>query len=209
MTYFMGKISTAMIAAAMGATPLLAEEGDWLVRIRGIHVAPSESATITPIGGTASIDTATTPELDITYFLTDYVAVELILATTKHSPVATGTLAGDVPLGSVYLLPPTVTFQYHPMVGEKFSPYVGAGINYTIFYKEDAPAVTVTDIDYANKFGFAVQAGVDYSLNSEWFLNVDVKKLWLKTDISMNAGTINADVKINPWIFGLGFGKRF
>lgn len=209
MTYFVSKISTALMAAAMVAVPLQAEEGDWLVRLRGIHVSPSESATITPIGGTASIDTATVPELDISYFLTNNIAIELILATTKHSPSAIGTLVGDVPLGSVFLLPPTVTFQYHPMAGEKFSPYVGAGINYTIFYKEESPTVTVTDIDYANKFGFAVQFGADYSINSEWFLNVDVKKIWLKTDISMNAGTINADVKINPWIFGLGFGKRF
>lgn len=203
------KICTAMLAGAMLTAPVMAGEGDWLVRLRGIHVSPSESATITPIGGTVTIDTATVPELDISYFLTDNIAVELILATTKHSPQAVGTLAGDVPLGSVYLLPPTLTVQYHPMPNEKFSPYVGVGVNYTIFYKEEAPTVTVTDIDYSNKFGLAAQIGADYYVNGDWFINADLKKIWLKTDVSMNAGTINADVKINPWIFGIGFGRSF
>ena len=209
MTNLIGKVSVAMVAATMFTAPLIAGEGDWLVRLRGIHVSPSESATITPIGGDVAIDTATVPELDISYFLTDNIAVELILATTKHSPQAIGTAAGDVPLGSVYLLPPTVTFQYHPMPGEKFSPYVGVGVNYTIFYKEQEPSVTITDIDYSNKFGFAAQAGVDIWMNKDWFFNADVKKIWLKTDVSMNAGTINADVKINPWVFGVGFGRKF
>ena len=209
MTNFTGKISSALLAATFLAGPLYAGEGDWLVRLRGIHVSPNESATISVIGGDASIDTATVPELDISYFITDNVAVELILATTKHSPRAIGTVAGDLPLGSDYLLPPTVTFQYHPMPNETFSPYVGVGLNYTIFYKEQAPMGVVTDIDYGNRFGLAAQAGVDYYVNKEWFLNADVKKLWLKTDIAINAGTINADVKINPWIFGLGFGRAF
>ena len=209
MTKFTTKVSTALVAATMFAGPLFAGEGDWLVRLRGIHVSPNESATISVIGGDAAIDTATVPELDISYFLTDNIAVELILATTKHSPRAIGTAAGDLPLGSVYLLPPTVTVQYHPMPGEKFSPYVGAGVNYTIFYKEQDPAGVVTDIDYSNKFGLAAQAGADFWVNKDWFLNVDVKKIWLKTDVAINAGTINADVKINPWIFGVGFGRKF
>jgi outer membrane protein len=209
MRHLTTKISVALLAGAMLTAPVLAQEGDWLVRLRGIHVSPSESATITPIGGDVTIDTATVPELDISYFITNNFAIELILATTKHSPQAIGTLAGDVPLGSVYLLPPTVTLQYHPMAGENFSPYVGAGVNYTIFYKEQEPSVTITDINYSNKFGLAAQAGVDIAINNDWFLNADIKKIWLKTDVSMNAGSINADVKINPWIFGIGFGRRF
>ncbi|GHF12193.1 membrane protein [Kordiimonas sediminis] len=202
-------ISLVALAAGMAAPSVQADAGDWLVRLRAIHVAPSESAEISAIGGDASIDTATVPELDISYFLTDKVAVELILATTKHSPVAIDTAAGDVPLGSVRLLPPTLNFQYHPMAGEKFSPYFGAGINYTMFYDQDATGDVVTQIDYDNSFGFSLQAGADIEINDKWFFNADVKKLWLGTDVSINNGAINADVDINPWIIGVGFGRRF
>jgi len=205
-------IGYATLAAALASPIVMAQDikkGDVLVRVRGIYVAPDESATISVIGGTAAIDSAKVPELDISYFLTDKVAVELILATTKHSPVATGTALGNVPLGSVYLLPPTLTLQYHPMAGEKFSPYVGAGLNYTMFYSVKEPAAVVTDIDYSNSFGYSLQAGADFWVNDKWFLNLDVKKLWLNTNVKINSNSINADVTINPLIVGFGIGTKF
>jgi outer membrane protein len=54
-----------------------------------------------------------------------------------------------------------------------------------------------------------LQFGVDYMLNEHWLVNVDVKKLFLSTDVSLNGGAITADVDINPWIVGAGIGYRF
>lgn len=199
----------ALMACLGLSNSVLADAGDWLVRLRGIYVVPDESATVTPIGGSADINNNFVPELDISYFVTDKFALELVLATSRHRPSAIGTAAGDVPLGEVSLLPPTLTAQYHPFAGEKFSPYVGAGINYTVFFNEDEPANVITDIDYDNSFGFALQAGFDVKLDERWVFNVDVKRLWLDTDVSMNGDTIKADVNIDPWIFGAGFGLKF
>lgn len=186
----------------------IAEEGDWLVRMRAIKLFPNESAT-TNIGGTAEIDQATTVELDFTYFITNNIAAELILATTKHHPDAVGTAIGDVNLGSVKVLPPTLTLQYHFQPEAQFSPYIGAGVNYTVFYDAEPRGNVATDIDYSNSFGLAVQAGADFKVTDKWFLNVDVKKVWINSDLSINGGAVTADVKINPLIVGVGIGTKF
>lgn len=183
----------------------------WQFRLRGLVVAPNDSATIEAIGGDTDISTAFIPELDITYFFTENIAAELILGTAKHDVTATGTIADDIDLGSVYLLPPTLTAQYH-FTGSQFKPYLGAGINYTIFYNVDEGPVA-DDVDYDNSVGFALQGGLDYMLDDNWFLNVDVKYLFLSTDATVNAttalgATVGADVDINPLLIGFGVGYR-
>lgn len=209
---------TAMAIAALGLSslPFTAHAqdtgksaGDWLVRGRVVAVVPDESSTITVIGGEAAVDDAYMPELDISYFFTDNIATELVLTSTKHDAQAVGTALGTVDLGDVWLLPPVLTLQYHFAPKATVSPYVGAGLNLTLFYNSEAPGTTVTDIDYSDNVGPALQAGVDFQINDDWMLNLDIKKVWLDTDVSINGGAIMADVNIDPWIFGIGFGTRF
>ena len=180
-----------------------------LIRGRMLAVIPQSSADISGIGGTTDISNAYVPELDLSWFFTKNIAVEAIAAITKHDVKATGTSIGSVDLGSVWLLPPTVLLQYHHPFANGFKPYVGAGVNYTVFFNEDAPGGTVTNINYDNTFGWALQVGADYMLNEHWLVNVDLKKLFINTDVSINNGAIKADVDINPWIVGVGMGYRF
>lgn len=194
--------------AAQAAEPAPREEGPWMVRLRGLAVLPDESASVTPLGGDVAIDDDYVPELDITYFVTDHIAAELVLGTTRHDVTWQGAGA-SLPLGKVSLLPPTLLLQYHFLPDERVRPYAGAGINYTIFYNEDAPGGAVSSIDYDNSFGWALQAGVDVALGEGWFANLDVKKLFLNTDVSINGGAITADVDIDPWLVGAGIGYRF
>jgi outer membrane protein len=182
-------------------------ENPWQVRVRGIGVVPDESGSIFPIGGDVAIDDAYAPELDITYFFTKHIATELILATANHEVDGNNTSLGNVDLGDVWILPPTLTLQYHFTPDNRWSPYAGAGINYTVFYNEDSGAVN--DIEYDNEFGYVLQAGIDYKLDEHWLLNADVKKLFLETDVSVNNGAITSEVDIDPWIIGLGVGYRF
>lgn len=190
----------------LSAMEASAEEGKFMVRFRGIIVEPDESAKLNVAGADVDIDTAIVPELDLTYFFTDNIAAELILATTPHDISGTGAIAG-ADAGDVWLLPPTLTLQYHMPLGNGFKPYVGAGINYTIFYNEDAGQFD--SIKYDDAFGYALQAGVDYELGNGWLVNADVKKLFLETDVSINGGAVRGEVDIDPWIFGLGVGYRF
>ncbi|MEE2525385.1 OmpW family outer membrane protein [Hyphobacterium sp. HN65] len=201
-------LTTALVALA-AASAADAAEGDWVFRLRALSVAPSESATITPIGGDVDISNSVVPELDISYFFTDHFAAELILGVTPHDVMAVNTAAGNVDLGSVTLLPPTLTFQYHFQPEASFRPYVGAGVNYTVFFNDALPTGgTATSISYDNSFGLAAQIGADIDLNETWFLNVDLKWVDINTDVTIN-NTIMADVDIDPWIFGIGIGRRF
>ncbi|WP_203295108.1 OmpW/AlkL family protein [Maricaulis parjimensis] len=196
-------------AALILAAPAMAEQGDWLVRLRAINVVPNEEATITPIGGDVDIDSSIVPELDITYFVQDNWALELILGVTPHDVMAVGTAAGDIDLGDVTLLPPTLTLQYHFNPEGQYRPYVGAGVNYTYFFNEDLPTGSaLSTIDYDASFGLAAQAGIDIALQDEWFLNLDVKYIDIDTDVLID-GAIAADVQIDPVVFGIGFGRRF
>lgn len=203
-----------------------AETGDWMVRGRILAVLPDESADLsvagTALAGDADIGDQYVPELDITYFFTDNIAVELILAVTPHDVAAVNvTVPGaltdaTVELGDVWLLPPTVTLQYHFSEMGAFKPYVGAGVNATVFFDED-PGEVADAIDYDESFGFALQAGFDYDLDGEpggWAFNADVKKIWISTDVTVDfttalGATVDAEVDINPWVVGLGLGYRF
>ncbi|MEO1030655.1 MAG: OmpW family outer membrane protein [Bacteroidota bacterium] len=184
----------------------------WQIRLRVISVIPNESADIETIDGDVEINTAFVPELDFTYFFSKNWAAELILGTAKHEVDAVNTAAGNIDLGDVWLLPPTLTLQYH-FYADDFKPYLGAGINYTIFYGADEGPVA-DDIDYENSFGIAFQGGIDYMLNDKWFLNLDAKYIFINTDATVNAtsalgATVGADVDINPFVIGLGVGMKF
>ena len=205
--------TASAVAFTTFAAPAMAEQGDWLFRLRAITVQPDESADISPIGGDVDIDASVVPEFDITYFFTDHIAAELILGVTPHDVTAVDTSLGDVNLGDVTLLPPTLTLQYHFNPTGQLRPYIGAGVNYTLFFNEDLPSGSpLASIDYDPSFGLAAQAGFDYQLNERWFFNVDLKKVMINTDVTIDAGAlgiVEADVDIDPWIFGVGFGWRY
>lgn len=186
--------------------------GDFRLRARGILIAPEEDSSIDVIGGDADVGDAFVPELDISYFVTDNIAFELIAATARHEVEASGTAIGEVDLGHLWLLPPTLTAQYHFTPKQAVSPYIGAGLNYTFFYNEDEGSdPRVNDIDYDNSLGYALQAGVDFALTGAWSINIDVKKIFLNTDVTVDTalGRVDADVDIDPWIVGVGIGYTF
>lgn len=182
------------------------------IRLRAIAVVPDESATIDVIGGDVKITNAYVPELDFTYFFTKNWAAELILATTNHDVKAVSTAVGNIELGDVWLLPPTLTAQYH-FDGDIVRPYLGVGVNYTLFYNADAGPIA-DEVDYDSALGFAFQFGFDFDINDKWFINLDAKYLLLNTDVTVDAttalgATVGADVDINPFIGGIGLGYKF
>ena len=201
---------TGVALAGLG-TSAMAEGGKglfdkerFLLRARGIAVLPDGDGVVSGAGLRTDVGDAVTPELDITYFLTEHVALELIAATAQHE-----LHAGGSDLGETWILPPTLTLQYHFMPKEKFSPYIGAGLNYSIFYGEDE-GTGFTDLDVDNGVGFAVQAGFDYWINDNWGVNFDAKYIDLDVDVSVNSGALNAyGVDIDPLIIGVGVSYRF
>jgi outer membrane protein len=191
--------ASVLLVIGLAAGTANAAQGDWLGRARVININPDASSSALNL----DVDTQTTLELDFSYFMTHNLALELILATKKHEVTA-----GGVPVGTVKHLPPTLTLQYHFAPEAAFRPYVGAGLNYTRFYDINLGGGTLT-VDNSS-WGGALQAGFDIPLNKTFFLNVDVKKIWMDTDVKVIAtGATAANLKINPVILGIGVGMKF
>lgn len=211
-------VCAALLAIAASGTAH-AEAGDWLVRARAIWVSPTESSSgIQPAfpNDRVSVGGDVVPELDFTYFATKNVGVELILGTTKHNVTGRNGLAGLGELADTWVLPPTLTLQYHFAPDAKVRPYVGAGLNYTIFYNTDASqslnaAIGDTGVKLKDSFGYALQAGVDIDLTKKVFLNLDVKYIDMDTTATLRTGTLvnKVDVSIDPIVAGIGIGMRF
>ena len=174
-------------------------------RLRGIGVLPSGGGNTT-IGGSPDADNAFVPEVDLTYFFTRHIAAELIAATSPHD-LTLRTGAGKTDLGDTMILPPTLTLQYHFSPDQKFSPYVGAGLNYTLPYAEKGAGTTTLQAN--GSFGYAFQVGTDYWINENWGINFDVKKVYVDVDASIDNGAVRGNVELDPWIVGTGIAYRF
>ena len=229
-------LAASSLAFAAGAH---AEAGDFVVRLRAANVSPDESSslgrktdqaygapTATALYGNAGaelrVDDQWIPEVDFSYYFTKNIAAELILATGTRHDVKTssaGALLTTNKLGSVNLLPPTLTLQWHFMPDQSFDPYVGAGVNYTYFMDKNLTAQTIVGPQKikleSDSFGGALQAGFDVNLKDRWLLNFDVKKVWISTDVKLNAPVLGAgwrkidSLDIDPWIISVGIGKKF
>jgi outer membrane protein len=193
-------IAAALALAALTAPGVAAAQNSpWMIGVRAIGIYPDDSSTIPGVG----VDSAWTAELDFTYFFNKNIAVELIAATAKHEVTLNGTS-----LGKVGVLPPTITLQYHFTDLGVWKPYVGAGLNYTYFYDTELANNTL-EIG-SSSWGGALQAGFDYMLDRQWSLNLDVKYIWMNTDVKTTAnGTKIGEVDINPWVIGIGARYRF
>jgi outer membrane protein len=209
--------AAALVAAMAVGGAASAEEfqpkaaGTWLVDFRATSVAPDESGPIFTAGGVdttldVKVDNDTIPSLGISYFLTDKVAVELILGTSKHTISAT-TAPTDTAVHDTWVLPPVLSVQYHPLPAARFSPYVGVGVNYMIFYSGEDRNGFKVDVD--DGFGYSLQAGADIAVSGPWSVNVDVKKVFFETTANINNGTLRSDVTLDPLVISVGLGRKF
>lgn len=196
-------VSLVSISSQVCAQQL--QEGPWLVRVRAVHLDPANKSD--PIGGAGAADrltinSKTIPEIDISYFFTPNWATELVLTYPQKQKV----FLDGTEIGTFKHLPPTLTLQYHFTPQKTISPYVGAGINYT---RISSVKLLNGAADLENSsVGLALQAGVDFKLDKNWSLNLDVKKVQIRSDVNTATGQLSA-VKIDPLLIGVGVGYRF
>jgi outer membrane protein len=193
-------IAAALLGSVLCASAFAQQvsEGPWMVRARAVHLNSSNGDS-TPLN--LSINDKWLPEVDISYFINPNVAVELILTVPQKQTLS----AGGVAIGSFKHLPPTLTAQYHFTNFGGFKPYVGAGINYTRISSVNLPSGVTVD---KNSFGPALQAGVDIPLAKNLYLNFDVKKVYIRTDVAA-AGKKIGSFRVDPVLVGVGLGWRF
>ncbi|MGO2497585.1 MAG: OmpW/AlkL family protein [Vibrio litoralis] len=203
------------------------QQGDFLVRAGAVLVAPDESnsgikAGGTNLGGDVSVDNNTQLGLNFAYMVADHWALELLAATPfSHDVTLGGSPAGldslNGGLGNVKHLPPTLSVLYYPMdTQSKFQPYVGVGVNYTMFFDESvdgsAKAKGFSNLDLDNSWGWAGQVGMDYFITDNITLNAQVRYIDIdtKANVELNGvGKLNVDVGIDPWVYMVGIGYKF
>jgi len=210
-------LGSGLILLAVTAIPAAAQDwqvarkGDWIVTARMTDVSSSADDSILTSAGAdtglkVDVEHDVMPTLGFTYFLTDHFSVEAILGATRHQIRARGG-ATDVAVHETWVLPPVVTLQYRPMPEARVSPYVGAGVNYMLFF--DGKDQNGFQVGLEDGFGYAIQAGVDVAVVGPWSVNLDAKKVWFQTDASINAGALQSRVNLDPWVLSVGLARKF
>lgn len=194
------RAALALAVAGGLAVPMLAQAQatPWMVRV---HALSLDSANKDSTGLDLTVNNKVFPEVDISYFFSPNVAAELVLTYPQKHTVK----AGGTEIGSLKHLPPTLSMQYHYTELGAFKPYAGVGLNYTRFSGVNLPAGVEID---KNSFGLAVGAGFDYEIQKNIYLNVDVKKVQIKTTVSVGGSELG-DFKVDPLLVGVGIGWRF
>lgn len=192
----------SLLVAAAAAAFMLSpaanahEKGDWLLRVGVGHVDPKSDN-----GDIASVDSGTALVFNGTYFFTPNVGFEILAATPFSHDIE---LAADgTKVGEVKHLPPTFSLQYHFDTAGAFNPYVGAGLNYTLFFDEDTEGpLAGTSLKLDDSIGLAAQLGADIEVSETISLNFDVRWIDINTDAELDGAALE-EVEIDPVVYSL------
>ena len=205
-------LAVGLFALGLVSGPVTAQQaGDpWMVRARlvDLKMDTSSDAGSGPLTGLPAnaidVNSKWIPEGDISYFFSERLSLELVL-TVPQSQTVTVKGLGDV--GSFRHLPPSLLGQYH-FAGffDRFTPYVGVGINYTRIMNQNfnVPGLALQN----HSFGPAIQVGVDVPFEKSWSANLDVKKVWISSDVTLSGQKVS-NVSLDPWLLGIGIGYHF
>jgi outer membrane protein len=197
-----GRAVVALAGVALLGVCGMTEAGEWLVRAGGHSVDPKSANH-----AVVNVDSAQTFTFNVTYLFSEHWGVEVLAAVPFSHDIHLN--ADGSKVARTRHLPPTVSVQYHLAPRGKIRPYVGVGLNGTVFFDEKTTgALADADLSLGPSFGPAGQLGVDILVNDNWFVNVDAR--WIDIDTSAKlSGTRIGTVAIDPRAFGVSIGRRF
>ncbi|MDH5273624.1 MAG: OmpA family protein [Gammaproteobacteria bacterium] len=205
------------VAAALAA-PVAAnaqegtyDPGKWLVRVGISQINPDSYNLDLGNGAAVVVDSDLSPTGTIEYMITPHIGTELLLAWPATHGLDLD--AGGRPLDRVAhvdVLPPTLSLNWHFNPNGTFRPYIGAGVNYTLFSGEETQGVAAgSSLKLDDSIGAAGQVGVDIgNKTSNWFFNANVRYIDMSSDVELDGSDIGS-AELNPWVYGLHVGYRF
>lgn len=216
------------------------EAGDFLIRAGAVMVDPDVSSDNVTLGGAGvgdgnwqvDVDSNTQLGITATYMFTDHIGIGILGATPfQHDIEAAGSIAGAGKLGETKHLPPTITAQFYPLGGKQtFNPYLGIGINYTVFFDEQTTStltgavdaalgggvIDATDLELDDSFGLAAEVGLDVALTDRlglnaalWWIDIDTTAEIHASSNGQRVGTAEVDVELDPMVYMVGLSYRF
>lgn len=193
--------TVALLALGFGNAAMAMEQGDWLIRFGGSYVDPKSNNH-----EVVSVDSASSLTFNFSYMLTANWAVEVLAAYPFEHDI---TLKDGTKVAKTKHLPPTVTLQYHFAPAAKFQPYVGVGLNYTMFFDQKTVGpLQGLHLGLDDSWGLAGELGADIMLNEKWFLNFSARYIDIDTDAELKGDSLGT-VSIDPWVYSANAGIRF
>lgn len=200
-------VATALAANAFPAHAY--ESGDFLVQLLVAGFSPDASGSIGNAGGTNfnSGNTTVNPALNLTYFFTENIAAQTVLAV-PWARVDLQAGGKTQKLTDQWVLPLSLIGQYHFFSKEMVSPFVGAGLTYAKFWEDQSHIGSHVEVD--DTWGGLINFGLNFKIpDSRWVAVLDVKKWWLRPTNTHIGGNNNDNLTVNPWFFGVGVGYNF
>ncbi|TPV59276.1 outer membrane protein OmpW [Aestuariibacter sp. GS-14] len=219
-------LATIILAALVTAPAAFAyETGDILVRAGLTSVSPDDSSSNILAGGAdlgvnVTVDSNTQLGLNVAYFVTPNINIELLAATPFTHDVNFGVadpLGTGNQVGEVTHLPPTVSVNYYfADASSAFQPYAGVGVNYTIFFDEQFTSANkeagLSDLSLDNSFGLSAQLGFDYAIDEKWHVNASARWIDIDTSATFKVGEAKGEIKdiqIDPYVYTVSLGYKF
>ncbi len=197
-------LSLAALMASTAAPALAQSKGDFTLGLGLGWVEPTQNSNT--LAGRVDVDGNLRPTLTVEYFIADNLGIELLASWPFEHDI---NLQGFGKIAETKHLPPTLSLQYHFANQSQFTPFVGAGINYTYFFDEDGKgALAGTSVNLDDSWGLALHAGLDYAISDKAALRADIRYIDIETDVEVGGVDIGK-VKIDPWIFNVAYVIRF
>jgi len=199
----MSKLVLGLLAAL--SFNAIAQENPWMIRVRATNLNWDNGQTATVQSANVHAKNQTIPEVDISYFFNKNIAAELVLTYPQNVEI----MAGSSSLGDVKALPPSLLLQYHFTDFGALKPYVGAGVNYTLFSSRKNLGSGTYSIENSST-GLVAQVGADYMLDKNWGVNFDVKYIKMNTDVfTKNNGASIGNLNLSPIATSVGVTYKF
>jgi len=209
-------LALAALGASLAATAARADDEPWEVRLRAVYLDMANKSDAIPSLDVPSdaihVNSKALPDVDFEYYFTPNWSTELILTYPQSQTVTVehSALGGPTDIGTFKHLPPILTAKYDFLPGKDFQPYVGVGVNLTLISNADLAVPTVGRLTLdKSSVGPALQAGFDYKVASQWYLNADVKWTKIASDVDLSGVGKVSTVHLDPFLFGVGIGYRF
>lgn len=197
-------LAIGVLMAAAASMPVAhAADSPWAVQV-GVHNVDPKSNNGTDAD--VHVKSAAMATFNVRYFFSDAVALDVLAALPfKHDVKIDG--VGEV--ASVKHLPPTVSLMWYPMPASTIKPFVGAGLNYTMFFSEKTKgALDGADLKLKDSVGLAAMAGVEFKLDDHSGIVADLRWMDIDSKAKVNGGSIGT-VHIDPIAYGLAYIYRF
>lgn len=197
----MKTLALACLAAVTLGAPALAQSAGEMTLGLGLGFVNPKSDNGIVAGGTTTIDGNARPTVTFEYFIRDNLGIELLAALPfKHDINVGGAKAGVTKH-----LPPTLSLNYHFPTGGALTPFVGLGVNYTLFFQDRSP---LGDLKIDNSWGLAAHLGVDYALSEKGALRMDLRYIDIDSDVKLNGAKVGR-VEVDPLVAGVSYVMKF